>query len=137
MRHKSHFFPGKVSINSVPKDIFTIICVFTILIVLHIAWDLLRIDVYGFKAFCQWFLSTYPTYFVSPLRLSGSAVESLFSQYKFSAGGKLDSVNYTTSRAAHLVKQCTTDHHSGSSYRDESLKFTELPLQKKQYHKHT
>jgi len=60
------------------------------------AWDLLRIDVYSFKAFCQWFLMAYPTYFVSPLRLSGSAVESLLSQYKFAAGGKLDSVNYTT-----------------------------------------
>ena len=88
-----------------------------------IAWDLLRIDVYGFQAFCKWFLETYSTYFISPLRLSGSAVESLFSQYKFTAGGKLDSVNYTTSRAAHLIKQCATSHHSGISYRDENLSF--------------
>lgn len=72
----------------------------------------------------------YPTYFISPLRLSGSAVESLFSQYKFTAGGKLDSVNYTTSRAAHLIKQCATSHHSGVSYRDENLSFIETPLQK-------
>jgi len=97
--------------------------------------------VYGFKAFCEWFLKTYPTYFVSPLRLSGSAVESLFSQYKFSAGGKLDSVNYTTSRAAHLIKQCTAEHHSGTSYRDENLSFIETPIQKKVYnqqkHSHT
>lgn len=101
------------------------------------AWDLLRIDVYGFKAFCEWFLKTYPTYFVSPLHLSGSAVESLFSQYKFSAGGKLDAVNYATSRAAHLIKQCTAEHHSGRSYRDESLSFIETPLQKKAYNKQT
>lgn len=99
------------------------------------AWDLLRIVVYGFRAFCEWFLRTYPTYFVSPLHLSGSAVESLFSQYKFSAGGKLDAVNYATSRAAHLIKQCTAEHHSGRSYRDESLCFTETPLQKKSYNK--
>ena len=99
------------------------------------AWDLLRIDVYGFRAFCEWFLRTYPTYFVSPLHLSGSAVESLFSQYKFSAGGKLDAVNYATSQAAHLIKQCTAEHHSGRSYRDESLCFTETPLQKKSYNK--
>jgi len=89
--------------------------------------------VYGFQAFCKWFLETYPTYFISPLRLSGSAVESLFSQYKFTAGGKLDSVNYTTSRAAHLIKQCATSHHSGVSYRDENLSFIEIPLQKKTY----
>jgi len=80
-------------------------------------------------------ITTYPTYFVSPLWLSGSAVESLFSQYKYSAGGKLDSVNYTTSRAAHLIKQCTADHHSGSSY--DHLQFAELPLQKTHYNKHT
>ena len=49
----------------------------------------------------------------------------------------MDSVNYTTSRAAHLIKQCTADHHSGLSYRDEDLKFAELPLQKTQYNKHT
>lgn len=95
------------------------------------AWDLLQIDVYGFKPFCEWFLKTYPTYFVSPLHLSRSVVESLFSQYKFSAGGKLDAVNYATSRAPHLIKQCTAEHHSGRSYRDESLSFIETPLQKK------
>ena len=92
---------------------------------------------YGIQAFCKWFLETYPSYFVSPLRLSGSAVESLFSQYKFSAGGKLDSVNFTTARAAHLVKQCAASHHSGKSYRDESLSFIETPLQKTSYNKQT
>ena len=35
-------------------------------------------------------LISYP-----PLRLSGSAVESLFSQYKYATRGKLDVVNYT------------------------------------------
>ena len=86
-----------------------------------VAWDLLRIDVYSFKAFCEWFLSVYPTYFVSPLRISGSAVESLFSQYKHVAGGKLDSVNYTTARGAHLMKQIVSEHHSGAGYRDQTL----------------
>jgi len=100
------------------------------------AWDLLRIDVYSFRAFCEWFFKTYPTYFISPLRLSGSAVESLFSQYKNNAGGKLDSVNYCTARAAHLVKQTVSTHHSGKGYRDENLNTTELPLRKKTYNKH-
>ena len=99
------------------------------------AWDLLRIDVYGFKAFCKWFLHAYPGYFVSPLRISGSAVESIFSQYKHIAGGKLDSVNYSNSRCAHLVQQCVATHHSGKHCRDESASFIELPLVKKQYNK--
>ncbi|XP_065894808.1 uncharacterized protein [Dysidea avara] len=99
-------------------------------------WDLLRIDVYGFRAFSEWFFKTYPTYFISLVRLSGSAAESLFSQYKHNAGGKLDSVNYCTARAAHLVKQTVSTHHSGKGYRDENLNTTELPLRKKTYNKH-
>ena len=99
------------------------------------AWDLLRIDVYSFKAFCNWFLQTYPGYFISPLRISGSAVESIFSQYKHIAGGKLDSVNFSTSRCAHLVQQCVAPHHSGKHCRDENASFIELPLVKKQYNK--
>ena len=100
-----------------------------------LAWDLLRIDVYSFRALCQWFTETYPTYFISPLRLSGSAVESLFSQYKHNAGGKLDSANFSTARAAHLVKQCVTDHHSGKGYQDDTLSTIEIPLIKKKYNK--
>ena len=88
-----------------------------------IAWELLRINIYSFRAICEWLLKTYPTYFISPLRLSGSSVESLFSQYKHNAGGKLDSVNYSTARGAHLVKQCVSNHHSGKGYRDNTLEY--------------
>ena len=42
------------------------------------AWDNLRIDVYGFTELTKYFLECYPGYFLSPLRVSGSAVESLF-----------------------------------------------------------
>ena len=97
--------------------------------------DLLRIDVYSLKTFCEWFLSAYPTNFVSPLRISGSAVESLFSQYKHIAGGKLDSVNYTTARGAHLMKQIVSEHHSGANYRDQNISIAELGLKKKVYNK--
>ena len=125
--HKNPFCHGKVSFQLLECSCFTIY---------FIAWDLLRIDVYGFRGFTEWFLKTYPTYFIAPLRLSGSSVESLFSQYKHSSGGKLDAVNYVTSRAAHLVKQSVTTHHSGKQYRDESLNIIEIPLQKKTYNKH-
>jgi len=74
------------------------LCVFT-LSRYFTAWDLLCIDVYGFKAFCD----LLPGYFASPLRISGSAVESIFSQYRRIAVGTLDSVIYSTSRCAHLV----------------------------------
>ena len=70
-----------------------------------------------------------------PLRLSGSSVENLFSQYKHSSGGKVDYVNFVTSRATHLVKQSVSSHHSGKQYRDQLLDTVEVPLHKKQYNK--
>lgn len=80
------------------------------------AFDLLRIDIHRFNQFCKHFVTKYPGYFISPLRITGSAVETLFSQYKYSAGGKLDAANYSYSQAVSLVKQVTTTHHSGKDY---------------------
>ena len=107
----------------------------TVLFIYSTAWDLLRIDVYGFRAFSEWFLQTYPTYFISPLRISVSAIESIFSQHKHAAGGKLNSVNYTTARGAHLMKQIVSGHHSGTAYRNQTISIPELGLQKKVYNK--
>ena len=86
------------------------------------------------RSFCKYF-SRYPGYFISPLRLSGSAVESLFGQYKYSAGGKLDAANYSTARAANLVKQTVSSHHSGKGYRDSTISTKTLPLKMKVYRK--
>ena len=55
-----------------------------------IAWDNLRINVYGFIGLAKYFFESHPDYFLSPLRISGSAVESLFGQYKYMSGSKLD-----------------------------------------------
>ena len=126
------------------------------------AWDLLRICVYGFNAFCVYFLNKYPDRFISSLWVSGSAIESLFSQYKRSAGGKLDGANYAISPTlpfpsncqswkdvlmsgsfqqstpkTQLIKQTVSAHHSGSGYRDLSLDTFEsdIALKRKKYAK--
>lgn len=99
------------------------------------AWDLLRIDVQGFASFCHYFLSKYPSYFISPLRLSGSAIETVFGQFKYSAGGKLDAANYRVARAAFLTKQVSECHHSGRGYRDVSLSTDNVTLERKKYNK--
>jgi hypothetical protein len=65
--------------------------------------------------------------------LSGSAVESLFSQYKHNANGKLDAANYSTACAGLLVQQTVSNHHCGKGYRDEKLSLQLLPLNKKTY----
>lgn len=51
--------------------------------ILFIAFDLLRIDIHGFNMFCRYILEKHLGYFISPLRVSGSAVETLFSQFKY------------------------------------------------------
>ena len=104
-----------------------------IMIVINTAWDLLRIDVQGFSEFCHYFLENHPGYFVSPLRLSGSAIESVFRQFKFNVGGKLDATNYRVARAAFLMKQASEGHHSGKSYRDAPLSVQDVTLERKKY----
>ena len=83
-----------------------------------LAWqtfDLLRVCFYGFQAFCSDFLNRHPEYYVTPLKWNGSAVETLFSQFKYAAGGKLDSVNYATAREAYLCKRDTHGHRVGKA----------------------
>ena len=99
------------------------------------AWDLLRIDVYGFKIFTEDFLSWHPKHFISPLRISGSAIETLFSQFKYAAGGKLDASNYATARAACLIRSAVSVHHSAKGYRDAAIATQPLPLEKKKYNR--
>ena len=88
---------------------------------------------YSFSNFARTFLEEFPDHFISPLRLSGSAVETLFSQFKHTAGGKLSSTNYATARAAHLVKYTMAYHHSSVDYRDVPLHLSDCMLQKKKY----
>ena len=95
------------------------------------AFDLLRIDIQGFNLFCKHShkISRILHFTFQNYRLC------LFSQYKCSAGGKLDAANYSYSQAVSLVKQVTTTHHSGKDYRDGELAVPSLPLSKKQYNK--
>ncbi len=73
-------------------------------------WDLLRVCRYGFEGFCQDFLRRHPGYYIVPKKFNGSAVETLFSQFRAIAGGKLDSTNYATARETFLVKRDVHGH---------------------------
>ena len=85
----------------------------------------------GFRGLCEAFLRKYPKgYYVAPLRVTGSAVETLFGQFKYSSGGKLDAANYSVARAAFLMKQATEGHHSGVGYRDAPLYVHTIELNK-------
>ena len=66
---------------------------------------LVCIVINGFLSFCQWFpspsitLSILPSpdgrYFISPLRINGSALESTFSALKHTSGGNLSAIAYS------------------------------------------
>ena len=58
-------------------------------------------------------------------------METLFGQYKFASGGKLDSSNYATARVACMVRNIVTPHHSGKGYRDSAISSMSIPLKKK------
>ena len=59
-------------------------------------------------------------------------METLLGQYKFVSGGKVDSNNYATVRAACMVRNIVTPHHSGNGYRDATLT-SMFHLSKKKY----
>ena len=55
---------------------------------------------YGFIGLCEDFLSRHPEYFIVPVRISGSAIESVFSCLKYISGSNLSAINYSTSLSA-------------------------------------
>ena len=63
--------------------------------------------VYRFQKFCEAFLTRHPGIYIVPLKWNGSAVETLFSQFKHAVGRKFDSTNCATAREAYLVKKDT------------------------------
>ena len=47
----------------------------------------------------------------------------------------MDSVNYTTARDAHLMKQIVSEYRSGADYHDQTIAVAELGLEKEVYNK--
>ncbi len=97
-------------------------------------WDLLRVCVYGFQAFCEDFLTRHPDYYIVPKKWNGSAVETLFSQFRAIAGGKLDSTNYATARESFLIKRDVHGHRPSKvvhGYLDTPLYARSAILRKK------
>ena len=58
----------------------------------------------GFKGLCEDVLKSHPDCFIAPIRVNGSAIESIFSSLKYISGGNLSSTNYATSLSS-LVTQ--------------------------------
>ncbi len=93
----------------------------------------MKICWYGFKGYCQEFLTSHPGYFVTPLRLNGSAIETIFSQLKHASRDSLTAVTYESARAQLLTRRSIHGPHTRDEYRDAPvyLKYSELPQKKK------
>jgi hypothetical protein len=50
-------------------------------------WELMRIAHFGLQELVEDFLTEHPDYVIYPKRINGSAIESLFSQFKYISGG--------------------------------------------------
>ena len=97
-------------------------------------WDLMRITYYGFLEFTKSYLERHSQdgLYIVPVRLNGSAVETLFSQMKYSAGGQLSSTNYRTARSSLLMKQQVRGQNvKDAEYRNVSLNLLSQTLRKK------
>ena len=56
-----------------------------------------RLMKYGFLGLCKDFTSRCgPDHYIIPVRINGSAIESLFSRFKYNADRNLSAVNYET-----------------------------------------
>ena len=96
-------------------------------------WDLMRLTFYGFKEFTENFFRRHPSeeHYIIPVRLNGSAVETLFSQLKYSTGGHLSSTNYSSARSSLLVKRQVRGHNvKDKDYRNISLNLSRQPLKR-------
>ncbi len=77
---------------------------------------------YGFNGLCKDFLSRNPGYFIVPVRISCSAIESVFSCLKYISGGNLSAINYTTSLSALITQRETASNSKGEDgYRNVSI----------------
>ncbi len=93
---------------------------------------MLRVTVFGFLGFAESFLAENPDYYIFPLKVNGSAAETLFSQFKAETHSKLTSVNYAAARSRILMKK---DIHGSAKaahgYRDTPLYVKERVLKRK------
>lgn len=95
-------------------------------------WDLLRLMVHGFKEFTADFLLDHLGYAIYPVRINGSAVETLFSQFKHATSSQLSGVNYSSAKASILTRGSIQGKKTNHGYRSAPL-FLRQQTQKKAY----
>ena len=79
----------------------------------------------GFLMFCDWLfdnVSPNGKYFISPLHINGSAIESIYSVLKFASGGNLSALSYGPSLGKLINRKgMQQNKNSEKGYRDVVL----------------
>ena len=86
---------------------------------------------YAFTEFCKYFLEKFPGYYIWPLRLNGSALETIFSQLKFNMNGQLSSVNYPAALTTLKLKRRIYGRRGKFVYRRTPIYVREIQLKRK------
>ena len=89
---------------------------FSFIIIIIQTWDLLEIMYYGFHGLCTNFLRRNPGYFFVVVRISGSAIESVFSCLKYISGGNLSAFNHVTSLSDFIMQWETSSNCKSEGY---------------------
>ena len=88
---------------------------------------------FGFVGLCEEFTTAYPGYYIVPVRINGSAIESLFSSLKYDTSGQLSAANYMAALAAiqttKAVKHASTSGET--SYRGQDISIQQAILQRR------
>ena len=86
----------------------------------------------GFKGLCEDFTSKHgPTYYIVPVRISGSAIESLFSRFKYNFSGNLTAVNYESALCRFLTATSVESRNKDGGYRKTDIKVQGILKRKK------
>ena len=91
-------------------------------------YDLLNIMYHGFTGLCQYMLKKYPEHLISPLRVNGSAIETVFSSLRYIAGGHLSSTNYSTTIGSFLTQKDTSSHSNIHPNAEKEYRTTSLSI---------
>ena len=92
---------------------------------------MLRLTVQGFQGLCTDFLTRNPGYFIKPVRVNGSVVESLFGRFKYNANGHLSGVNYRGCVARLIISDAVKERED---YRTASIDIKDVLIKKKTKH---
>lgn len=80
---------------------------------------------HGFLSFCEWFFTSVSPdgrYFITPLRINGSALESIFSVLKHTIGGNLSAIAYSPALGRLISRKSLAENNNfEKGYRDQSL----------------